>query len=406
MEPIWRWPISHLQHPSATAGKLVMVGGAGDFDTKGAIRNPGDLAAQIEGALANVAAALAPEGCRLADVVRFKAFYTGECDDWEVIAALARAVPEDPMPAISTVPTPFQPFEGQLVQLQAIAQKGWRGFDDVRAAPRPVPAAKRGLFNGRTVTGGVRAGEFWAVSNRTAADENDAIAAPGDAVAQSHVVQQTHEETLAQLGCSLQDSVKMEGYYFGETTGEWAEIAKARCARIREPGPCGTVVPCHRLHPEGAATKIEHLGFRESWNGFDKYIPRADCWPKRVWDWPIPLPYRQGQKLRDTIWTGGQVPWEPGSNSGGWMYPGDLHAQTRFVLSYMADLLRGFDRGFADLKLLTCYFTSSGTVEETHTFLDTLAGTLGGALPPITLVPQPYMHDPGTTVEIWGIAQA
>jgi hypothetical protein len=56
--------------------------------------------------------------------------------------------------------------------------------------------------------------------------------------------------------------------------------------------------------------------------------------------------------------------------------------------------------------LLTCYFTSDGTIEETHAFLDTLAGTLGGALPPITLVPQPYMHDPGTAVEIWGIAQA
>ncbi len=405
MDPIWRWPIAHQQFPSASAGPLSFVGGAGDFDAVGTIRNPGDLDAQIEGALANVAAALAGEGCGFADVVRFKAFYTGEMDDWPIIAALARAAPDDPIPAISTLPVPHQPFAGQRVQIQAIAQRGWRAFDDVRVADRPVPPAYRDLFGGQAVTGGLRAGEFLTLSNRTAADETDTIAAPGDAQAQSHVIQETHENTLARLGASLQDSVKMEGYYYGDTTGQWAEIAKARAARIREPGPCGTVVPCHTLYPEGAATKIEHLGFRESWNGFDKYIPRDDRWPKRVWDWPIPLPYRQGQRLRGTIWTGGQVPWPPYSNTGAWRYPGDLVAQTQFVLSYVADILRGFERGFADLKLLTCYFTSDGSPDETHRFIDTVAGTLGCALPPMTLVPQPYMHDPGATVEIWGIAQ-
>lgn len=406
MNLIWHWPVSHQHHPSACAGPLTVVGGAGDFDAEGVICNPLDLDAQIEGAIENVSAALAAESCTLADVVRFKAFYTADCEDWEIIAALARAIADDPMPAISTLPVPYQPFSGQLFQLQAIAQKDWRRFDDVRVVPRPVPKAKQPLFGGRTVTGGLRAGDFWALSNRTAADDNDLIADPGDAKAQSLLVQDLHDRTLSELGCSLQDSVKMEGYYFGETSGEFAEIAKARAARIREPGPCGTVVPCHRLNPEGAETKIEHLGFREKWNGFDKYVPREDSWPKRLWDWPIPLPYRQGQKLHGTIWTTGQVPWEPNANSGRAMYRGDLHAQTRFVLSFIADILRGFDRGLADLKLLTCYFRSTGSSQDSVAFLDTVAGTLGGALPPMTLVPQPHMHDPETMVEIWGLAQA
>ena len=53
--------------------------------------------------------------------------------------------------------------------------------------------------------------------------------------------------------------------------------------------------------PADAATKIELLAMRRTRGGFDKYIPREDCWPERVWDWPIPLPYRQAIKLRDTI---------------------------------------------------------------------------------------------------------
>ena len=88
------------------------------------------------------------------------------------------------------------------------------------------------------------------------------------------------------------------------------------------------------------------------------------------------------------------------------MHAGDLHAQTRLVLSYVGDLLRGCNRGFHDLKLLTCYFTSDGSPSQTNAFLDTVAATLGSALPPMTLVPQPYMHDPDATVEIWGLAQA
>ena len=99
----------------------------------------------------------------------------------------------------------------------------------------------------------------------------------------------------------------------------------ARRARIHE--------PYHRLHSEGAATKIEHLGFRENRNHVDKYAPHMDSWLERVWEWPIPLPYRQDPKLHGTVWTTGQVPWEPGSNSGVWMYPGDLHAQSRLALS-------------------------------------------------------------------------
>jgi len=404
---IWRMPIEINHHVGATAGVLTFVGGGADLDSEGAIRHPGDLEAQIDGTMANIAEALAPEGCSLDDVVKLKAFYTADpsASDWPVIAGLARSIRKNPMPAVSTVPVPMQPFAGQRIQVQAIAQRRWRKGDDVRVVTRPVPAKYRGLFKGRDVTGGLRAGEFVAVANRTAADGDDRIAKAKDPVAQSHAIMATHEATLAGLGASTQDAIKMEGYYFGTTREHWAPLAKARASHFREPGPVATVVPCHRLGPTGALTKIEVMAMRELWNGFDKYIPREDHWPRRVWDWPIPLPYRQAIRLRDTIWLGGQVPSEPNANNGRRILPSQLVPQTRFTMSLIEDLLRGFGRRPADLKLIVAYFTSDGTPEATETFLATVAAAIGGPLPPITVVPQPHMHDPATMVEIWGVAQ-
>ena len=402
----WQLPIGHSHHRAASAGGLTFVGGAGDLDATGAIRNPGNLEAQIEGAMDNLAEALAAENCTIGDVVRLKAYYTDDkVNDWHIIAALARRLIDDPLPAISTVPVPLQPFSGQCIQIQAIAQRGWRDFDDIRVAARPVPAAARALLGDRPLTGGLRAGEFITISNRSAADGDDAIAAPGDGIAQSHAIMEFHEKTLAELGASLQDAVKMEGHYFGTNREQWAGLAKARASHFHDPGPVATVVPCHRLWPEGAVTKVEVLGVRENWNGFDKYIPREDHWPKRVWDWPINFPYRQGISARDVIWLGGQVPSEPYSNSGKRMLEGQLLPQTRMAMSYIEDLLRPFGRRPADLKVMICYFTSDGSQAETEAFVATLADCVGGALPPMTLVPQPMMHSPEIKVEIWGAAQ-
>lgn len=69
------------------------------------------------------------------------------------------------------------------------------------------------------------------------------------------------------------------------------------------------------------------------------------------------------------------------------MNHGDLNAQTRLVLSCVGDNPRGLERGFADLKLLTCYFASDGPPQLTQAFLDTIGRTLGGTLPLMTLVP-------------------
>jgi len=406
MEPMWKLPIAAVHDVSASAGALSFVGGAGDFDAAGRIRHPGDLARQIDGAVENIARALAVESCRLADVVRLKAYYTADTDDWAVIAALARHFPDEPMPVICPIPEPLQPFDGQVVQIQAIARRGWRSGADVRVATRPVPEAARVALGGREVTGGLRAGEFIALASRTAAEADGSIAVPGDGAAQSHRIMELHEATLAALGAGMQDCVKMEGYFFGTTRADWAPLAKARASHFAEPGPPATVVPCQRLNPEGAVTKIDLMAMRQNRLGYDKYIPRGDSWPDRVWDWPLNLPYRQGISLRDTIWLGGQVPSEPFANTGNRMAPGDLETQTRMTMSYIADLMRGFNRSPADLKLMVCYYRCEDGETTTRRVAEIISACVGGALPPITLVAKPMMHSVENTVEIWGIGQA
>ncbi len=413
----WQLPFAGHHFISASAAHLTFVGGAGDFDGQGTIRHPGDLEGQVEGAMSNLAAALAAESCGLGDVVRLKVFYRSAADDggadrddgvaaeWALLARLAAAFEDDPLPAISLLPVPLQPFAGQELQVQAIAQRGWRGFDDIRVVSEPAPERHAAAFQGRPVTWGLRAGELISVPLRTAAGDDAATAALGEGVPQTHAIMTRMGETLAALGASFQDSIKKEGYYFGTTRPQWAEMAAVRASYFKEPGPVATMVPGHILWPAGSVTKIELLAMRQKRLTYDKYIPRDDSWPDRVWDWPLNLPYRQGTRLRDTIWLGGQVPAPPFAHALDRVLPAQLVPQTRLTMSYIEDLLRGFGRRPADLKLLIAYFTSDGTPEATATFLDTVAACVDGPLPPITVVPQPHMHTPETMVEIWGIAQ-
>ena len=406
-ELIWSLPTTLTHDVCGSTDTLSFVGGAGDFDAKGKIRNVGNIIAQIPGTVKNIAIALNQENCTLADAVRLKVFYTPSeiSDEITLISALQDILPMDPSPVISTLPVPLQPFQGQEVQIQVIAARGWRKRGDFQFASQPLEVPGDDSSRRPLVTTSLRAGEFIAVSNRTAAHFNKKLEMSIDGPGQSHIIMPSLQKSLASVGASLQDSIKMEGYYFGTTRKDWAPLAKARASYFSEPGPPATVVPCHTLWPENTHTKIEVLAMRERRNSFDKYIPREDAWPARVWDWQLNLPYRQAQKMRNMIWLGGQVPAEPFSNTGKRVLPGQLLPQTRFTMSYLSDLLRPFGRSPKDLKLMVCYYTAPSDENATQQLLRLLQDCCGGVLPPITLVPVPHMQTSDSTVEIWGVAQ-
>ena len=396
----WQLPTPHPHRLAGSAGSLRFVGGAADLDAAGRIRHPDDRDAQIRGTLASANEALATVGCGLEDAIRLKVFYEsdGAVDEWDVIASVVALLEPDPLPVISLVPVVMQPFEGQAIQLQVIAQPGWRDLDEIRVVSTPVPDSHHARMRRSTITATLRAGEMIVAANRTGHQ------AGPNPVDQSHAVMQSLADDLADVGASLQDSVKMEGCYSGMSRADWAPLALARASHFKEPGPVATMVPCHVLWPASAKTKIEVIAMRAVWNGFDKYIPRTDYWPERVWDWPVDLPYRQAIGLRSMVWLGGQVPSEPFSNSGERVAAGDLVEQTRLTFTYIEELLAGFGLSSSDLALTVCYFRSAGDQCDTEAFLDLVAENTGGVLPPMTLVPVPHMQTPDSTVEIWGVA--
>ena len=403
-EGIWHLPVERTHEVAASAALLSFVGGAGDFDHQGQVRSPGDYGGQIKGAITNVGSALTQENCSLADIIRVKAFVqlSEEVGETEAVEMLLDALPDSPAPVISIVPVEMQPFPQQKVQIQAIAKRGWRE-EECQFDTSPLDLARAG--KSPTVTRVLRAGEFIAASNRTAAHFGTGFEGGMAGEDQSHAIMTSLNNDLKSVGATLQDAIKMEGYYWGTTREQWTPLAKARASYFAEPGPPATVIPCHLGEHDQTVTRVGVLAMRERRNSYNKYIPREDAWPERVWDWPAELPYRQAQKLRDMIWLGGQVPAQPFSNTGKRVHPGQLLPQARFTMSYISDLLRPFGKVPADLKLLVCYYRRLPDHDETEALVHLLADYCGGVLPPLSLIPVDHMQDKDSTIEIWGVAQ-
>ena len=159
-KPIWSLPTEITHNVCASAEGLSFVGGAGDFDSAGNLRNPGDIARQITGTIENIAAALHQEHCSLADAVRVKVFYTpaDNCDEIAIVQALQEAFPDEPSPVISTLPVPLQPFKGQEIQVQVIAVRNWRTTGDFQVETQQLRVANRNESACPVVTTALRAG--------------------------------------------------------------------------------------------------------------------------------------------------------------------------------------------------------------------------------------------------------
>ena len=118
---------------------------------------------------------------------------------------------------ISALPVPLQPFQGQEVQVKVIAVRGWRKQGDFQFASQPLEVPKDDSLRRPLVTTSLGAGEFIAVSNGTAAHFNKKLEMSIDDPSQSHIIIPSLQKSLESVGASLQDSIKIEGYYFGTT---------------------------------------------------------------------------------------------------------------------------------------------------------------------------------------------
>ena len=223
----WRLPLEEPHEISSSASNISFVGGAGDFDEFGNIQNPYKLRTQLEGTLENIKSALAKENCSILDIVRLKIFFnpTKEIDEFELIQILLELLPKDPAPVISSLPARLQPFSGQELQIQVIAQRNWRSEQKYRFETKVLNTPSNSSHKQITVTSALRTGEFIALANRTAGLFDDLTSDETDGVKQTHLIMQSLDKSLRSVGASLQDSIKLESYYFGTSRKEWAPLA-------------------------------------------------------------------------------------------------------------------------------------------------------------------------------------
>ncbi|WP_116952815.1 RidA family protein [Jiangella endophytica] len=111
----------------ATGSRQVVVAGQVPCDADGTLVGAGDLAAQTEQTLRNVATALAAAGATFADVVRLGIFVAGynehslEQVRVGLVAAGDVVVRPDGPPAATLVGVAALAFPGQLIEIEATA---------------------------------------------------------------------------------------------------------------------------------------------------------------------------------------------------------------------------------------------------------------------------------------------
>ena len=103
-------------------GSLVFTAGACPLDDDGEVAPVGDLAGQAALVMRNLETALAAAGARLVDVAKTTVYVaTGERDDLVTVWQVVRAAFGDHDAPSTLVAVPLLGYEGQLVEVEAVA---------------------------------------------------------------------------------------------------------------------------------------------------------------------------------------------------------------------------------------------------------------------------------------------
>ena len=105
-------------------GSLVFTAGACPLDEAGEVVAPGDVAAQAQRVMDNLAAALAASGCTLADVAK-STVYVASADRGDLVAAwqVVRAAFGDHDAPSTLLGVATLGYPGQLVEVEAVAAR-------------------------------------------------------------------------------------------------------------------------------------------------------------------------------------------------------------------------------------------------------------------------------------------
>jgi enamine deaminase RidA (YjgF/YER057c/UK114 family) len=119
----WDWTAKLPYQHGNRCGQLIHLGGQVSLDSQAQVINPGDIVAQTQTAMDNIARVLAEFGATLDDVVKVTTFYQGEAsaDELHRNLLIRSGSYRDPGPATSGIPVPTLVYEDMLIEIEVIA---------------------------------------------------------------------------------------------------------------------------------------------------------------------------------------------------------------------------------------------------------------------------------------------
>ena len=228
------------------AGDWVFVGGQRSLDAAGALRDPGDIAAQTRNCFRAMAAVLAEAGTSMDDLLRLNTYYrhggagANVTEFWEALTRVRMEHLPNPGPAGTGLRVMDFPHAGELIQLEGIAHLG----QDRR---RIMPAGHWDWSMPVPFSQGWRVGDVVFAGGQISADRSGRTVGPGDIAKQTENVFESLIAVLEEAGAGMSDVVKLNTYYQYDDSGAspteyWEKMTEVRRRYFPPLGPAATAV--------------------------------------------------------------------------------------------------------------------------------------------------------------------
>ncbi|MFC1680514.1 RidA family protein [Pseudomonadota bacterium] len=208
----WKWREDVPYAQSVAVGDQVFISGQQTLDSKGAVLNPGDIAAQTRNVFESMKTSLAQVGLELSDLVRLNTYYVFDgadedaTDYWENMTRVRLEYFPDPGPAATAVRIKGMPYPGQLIQIEGVALRG----ESRKNRQRIMPAGSWDWSISVPLSQGWKIGERVFVGGQISADEKGASVHVGDLEAQTRSIYGFIGNVLKEAGSSFDDVVNVK----------------------------------------------------------------------------------------------------------------------------------------------------------------------------------------------------
>ncbi len=351
----WQWPVKLTHQHGIRSGDLIFTGGQADLDRQGRVVNPDVLSAQCQNVIQFVNDIINDLESSMANVVRWVVYFVGDsADEQLILSMLAKAVPEDCLPTVSTICLPALCYPGMRIELEAIAWCGPEKVELQRARGPNLPALPEPFSHA------IRCGDLVFTSDCSSLNAAGQVQSPGNLIAQTHVMMDVLSRTLALVGASTDDVLKLNVFYQGDgTAATWSEPARIRAACFTDPGPAATGIAVQKFAQSGLMTKIAVTAGVNS----NSSSPPDYSWPEKHWNWTEKLPYKHGNRFGNLIHLGGQVALDQHAQV---LHPNDMVKQTRIAMRNIESVLAELGATLDDVVKVTTFYQGSASAEALH----------------------------------------